>query len=406
MYTLQWSHIENALREGGELGEGAIKALAQLGNCQAQLEHRGPVEIIGSFPNAPNFPLDGGGIGLGYDEIAAPLKIDNRFSFRDGDDNHVHNGFAAAFRGVVKIHGGDFVVQPHFPGGGVLGGNGPPGGNNNPGGNIILMNPQNNPDSGQIITYNGTTHTVASPLWYGKTTGAISAASGTTPGSGNAEIYALSSGVGGNAQAITVLSPFANPIPSGTYGMIGQVTNGTGTSRAYMMLSVAGTFEPCYAARTTGTSSNIVLESSGLYGDRWKLKLDSTIHRRPDDATVFSLDATNYEVTIAQTGFCAFGGWVKVQHDNDDSQRRIWLEEADAGAYDVDATWTEVYGTTDYMNLGLHAGRENAVCTFYVEHLLSASKKYRIGVAGGYSVDPTTVTACEGRLNVHKFRDL
>lgn len=167
---------------------------------------------------------------------------------------------------------------------------------------------------------------------------------------------------------------------------------------------VGGT--PCYAARTTGTSSNIVLESSGLYGDRWKIKIDSTIHRRPDDATVFSLDATNYEVTIAQTGFYAFGGWVKVQHDNDDSQRRVWLEEADSGAYDVDATWTEVYGTTDYMNLGLHAGRENAVCTFYVEHLLSTSKKYRIGVAGGYSADPTTVTACEGRLNVHKFRDL
>lgn len=160
------------------------------------------------------------------------------------------------------------------------------------------------------------------------------------------------------------------------------------------------------AFRTTGTASNIVLEASIVYGDRWKIKLNATIHRRPDNDSVFLLDATNYEVAVARLGFYAFSGWVRVQHDNDDSQRNIWLEETAAGAYDVDATWTEVFGARHYHDLGNHVGRELDAKTFYVEHLLSAAKKYRIGVSGGYSSDPTTVTACEGRLNIHHLRSV
>lgn len=159
-----------------------------------------------------------------------------------------------------------------------------------------------------------------------------------------------------------------------------------------------------FAARTTGSSAtNIVLEESIVYGDRWKIALNATIHRRPDDDTVYSPDATNYEITVSQTGFHAFSGWVYIQHDNDDSQRSIWLEEADAGSYDVDATWTEVFGTKMWFRR-LAANNEKDSKTFYVEHLLSAAKKYRIGVAAGYSSDPTVVTACEARLNIQRLR--
>lgn len=171
------------------------------------------------------------------------------------------------------------------------------------------------------------------------------------------------------------------------------------------VLSLPPTFEqPLYAVKSSSTVA-VWLESSGLFGSRYVADLDTQIHRAPDDGSTFSLDATYSEVSVSQPGYFAFGGWGDASHDAQGAgeQLHMWLEEAAAGAYDADTAWTEIFGTKKHFGV-LNAQREDDAQTFYVQHLLTANKKYRVRLSGGYTGDPTILNAFAARLQIQRLR--
>lgn len=373
MFTQQIANILSSLQQAN-VDPAVVDAFAQLGNCQAPLEHRGEARFQQEWPSAP--PV---GWNTPQVDVIAPLKASNRGGRVIPGSRIIRRGLAADFEGPVRILG-DLVLAP-LP---------PPKGN---------PNMPHGPNAGpSIYVYNTTTGTAATitALYPAIASGTINTRSTTTYGSGSANIYTLTAmSVMEKPQLVNVVNPLSYEIPSGTHMVVGKVTRGNDV--AYVILEVDGTFEPAYAVRNN--ADQVVTDT----GAAVTVVLDTAIHTYPSGTSVFELSSN--EITIKKSGIYSFKWNVPIQPVANSSYAVVWLEEGG----------TAIPGANSDVMWSLNSTQMTGVAGT-IDHVVDVSggnKTYRLRISTGNSievkgeaVDASLSYGGYTRLDIHFVRSL
>lgn len=360
MFTLQWAQIEQALREGG-ISDIAIAGLAQLGNCVAELQHRGPVQIQQEWPNAPDVEW-----AVPMNNTISVLKASNPFGQVDGDK--VKRGWAGFFEGPVNIRG-DLIIQ-NLPGGG----------------------PNN---GGNIFNHNNITNTTTTPtaLYIGTSTGTITALSGSSLGTGSADIYTVAAGLKTTpTTAITALNPFEYTIPSGTNLIIGKLTNAAGptTTTAYVVMGINS---PLRASQFDITSSEPTL----LVDSATIVPFDTNDVATTNSAKI-ALTATAGQIKCFDAGTIEVSAKVLGKRDIADANINIWYIWLQKSV-DNGSTWSHVL---DSMACGPAYNVDCGISLIFTQQLqIVANTQIRVVAAqrNGSSADVKIVSQLQPSID-------